>query len=109
MYENAIIIHLDGKIEVVEGPTTEFEDTGTEPDGSWLRKQLACEYLQMVPLHQLGELWCDEEGKGAQAHNAVATAALAQWLLPGDFIVGTVVIYAPLPSETALQLLQRNL
>lgn len=59
--------------------------------------------FQVIPLAGRGDMWLNEEGKLhglPRNHNADAVlAAVGQELLPGDYIVGTVVLTGTADGE----------
>ena len=82
----ALIIHIDGKVEDREGMT--FAEAKEAIGGG---------YVQDVPIRheKYCGIICDENGKakGMEA-NHHATGLVGSYLLPFDFLVGTIILYS---------------
>lgn len=76
----------------VEVPTTTYEDTGIEPTLQGLYDLLECRTVELLRLPD-GDVWIDEEGKlKGLPFNVLATFLFGRWLLPGDVLVGPVLL-----------------
>lgn len=96
-------IESGGEPRRIEPSLRFHEDTGYEPDLSWLQRTIGCDMVEFRSL-RLGHLWLDEEGKLKSAPesrlNPVGTVLHQMEYDPHDFIVGpAVLVVHPSVSE----------
>ena len=98
----ALIIKVDGTKEEVRGAGKGGKFTLEQ-----MYQLLGCTMVQLVPIKLnldgtlYKELWCDEDGKmNGKPRNKTATFALTGQLLPGDFLVGPVLLVGARKKKT---------